>query len=251
MRRQNVPLSARLRALTWYHGTPSIAAAESILVEGLRPGRGRGSGAWIAPQAGAVYLTLSENEAIKYALGFLSSEDYVPLESYGWVFAFEGLTDLEPDEDYVGAAAYAGVQEVEGNEEDYADEDDPYGHNPLLGFAAELQEGVPELVDRIRQIAQRVLTKQQQADLVIGFRLPLLGKALLPHLGVAERLGLLEAGAPGAHFGAVLLPVAAWRLLRGVGEVGEDAEEVQQALEDSVSRGATLQGGWTEIERVF
>lgn len=246
-RKRNVPVPKELKQDVWYHGTPSDAAAEGILTKGLKPGHGAGRWAHqrtvdLSPLAGAVYLTRSQAEAIRYAGGLMGAS---VLGDWGYVFRFQGseLGDIVPDEDYVGAAAWAGA--AVANPAEFA-EDVEEGDAHLRHFAQLVWEDHYELGKRI---AIRVLSKWPSArsDLEIGFDLPRWGKRALPLLSDEEKAALLRAGAPAAHFGKPLKPSAAWRFRRMLEDEGDPDEE--EALLQQIRDGTSLRA--LDAERIL
>ena len=96
---------------TYYHGTSTKRAYESIKKKGITPGNitTQHHGAQMQPAFGKVYITPSIRYAIIYAVeGDILGSDHVFTkwidEPTGYVFEISGksLRDIEPDEDSVG-----------------------------------------------------------------------------------------------------------------------------------------------------
>lgn len=244
-RRRNVPVPDELRKDVWYHGTASDEAAKGILREGLVPGKGAHRWAHkrfdLSPLAGAVYLTRDVSEAIKYAAGIMGAAE--PGE-FGYVFEFSGaaLQDVVPDEDYVAAGAWAGLANADDllGESYESDED---GDTHLRSFALALAESNAPgatVAKRLARITAEKLGPKAVSDLEIGFDLAKWGKRLSRLISDRDRLDLLKAGAPAAHFGAPLKPVTAWRFRREF-ETGEDEDfDAQVGFFEQVRDGTSL-----------
>lgn len=95
---------------TFYHGTKSKKAAESIMRSGIQPPDLTDRSGDLRPMEGKVYLTDDLKYAIIYAiggsyLGHEAPERFIDESEYGYVFVIPGreLNDIVPDEDSVGA----------------------------------------------------------------------------------------------------------------------------------------------------
>jgi hypothetical protein len=196
------------RAKTYYHGTSSEKAGQSILKNGIEPGdialpeRQTGKkGPNLDPVKGKVYITPDLRYAQMYAIGGdMAGSDWKPKgQEYGYLFEIGGndLEDIQPDEDSIGemaTLAYRGDK-----------------------HKAELQWLV--------RLAMSKLTAGQWRKLVDGeyTMWAHTGKKLLPLMSDAQKLQLIELGAHVAHTGK-LIPKAAYRIdLNRIKELKRDA----------------------------
>lgn len=196
------------RAKTYYHGTSSEKAGESILKNGIEPGdialpeRKTGKkGPNLDPVKGKVYITPDLAYAQMYVIGGdMAGSSWKPKnQEYGYLFEIDGkeLQDIQPDEDSVGEMiwnAYRGDK-----------------------YRAELQWLV--------NLAMKKLTQKQWRDLASGEYVMFAhtGKKLLPLLSDAQKLQLIELGAHVAHTGK-LMPKAAYKVdLNRIKDLKRDA----------------------------
>ena len=96
---------------TFYHGTSSVDAGESILKQGhLKPKDIEWEEHSLTPVVGKVYLTTDLRYATIYAIGgdVMGSKDYKPRSEKGYIFTIKGseLKDIQPDEDFIGQMIY-------------------------------------------------------------------------------------------------------------------------------------------------
>lgn len=172
---------------TYYHGTTTEAAAESIMSNGLIPPDMTGKkDTMLKPVDGKVYITPDISYALIYAIGgnIVGStvpESFVNKEGrYGYVFLVDGndLQDIQPDEDAIGE------------------------------FLA--SDKCPEWLDRRSKaiLGPSTYRRAKEGDYCWGARA---GKTMLRHMTDAEKLDLIDRGTAIAHHGN-LMPFAAWKV---------------------------------------
>tara|TARA_B100002019_G_scaffold247516_1_gene225953 strand:+ start:362 stop:1054 length:693 start_codon:yes stop_codon:yes gene_type:complete len=183
----------------YYHGTPTKANAEDIMINGIKAPDLSSREGYLRPVEGKVYLTRDLAYAQIYALGGDLAGKNVPdsfkgYGQYGYVFVVDGkqLKDIQPDEDSVGELVY--------NEEiDWLDElaKDILKYEEYDDFGQDL--GYRNLYDAI--------IGGEYDAWAAG------GKILLDEMSDDQKLNLLDYGAHVAHTGN-LIPKETWRIER-------------------------------------
>lgn len=208
--------TAGQKALTYYHGTSSEKAGQSILKNGIEPGdivmpekHKPKKGANLVPVPGKVYITPELKYAQIYAIGGdMAGSDWKPKnQEYGYLFAIDGkdLQDIQPDEDSIGE---------------------------MVTYAYRGDKHREELQWLVR-LAMSKLTAGQWRKLVDGeyTMWAHAGKKLLPLLSDAQKLQLIDLGAHVAHTGK-LIPKEAWRIdLNRIKDLKRDASNFFQIAE--------------------
>jgi hypothetical protein len=211
--------SPAMHSQVYYHGTGSIAAAESIMRNGLKGTETQGRG-HLAPVKGKVYLTASLKYAIIYALGGDYSHAMQESRSndpYGFVFVIQGhdLQDVQPDEDSVGEFLSANSKPV---------------RKPWLtnGKPALKPDGTPYLRTtgwqcampsedrigiRIYWYIEQAVTPQQYKKMMDGEYSAWAagGKRALKQMPDEMKIELINRGAHIAHHGSIR-PSECWRI---------------------------------------
>ena len=183
---------------TYYHGTSTENAANSILKNGINPpDLTLKKINKLTPVKGKVYITTDLGYAIIYALGSNSlgddmsnySEVKSGKERYGYLFVVNGneLKDIQPDEDSVGEMLYQLTA----------------GHSDaMLGT----QKYNFNNINWLNDFAKRILTPKQYADIIQYADygdLAVAGKKLIKNMNDSQKLAIIDAGAHIGHEGKI------------------------------------------------
>jgi hypothetical protein len=265
-RKTAAPLHDEAKDRTFYHGTDSEAAAQSILANGIQPreitmperAKSRES---LAPAQGRVYITSELGYAAIYALGanmfgHESPRDMVEKDRkgrpspYGYIFAIVGRDiagDIVPDEDSIGGfiSNVLSLQQNQRNLTRLKNSPKPPSEEIIAKQEHWLQADLDKPINRpeaaqvrssLMAIADRVMTDRQR-EKVMHHRIDgqaAVGKKVQKHLTPLVIQWMLDHGAHAAHFGAVH-PTHAWRFKK------EDAAKVQEADVMSICEEIPLQ----------
>lgn len=204
------------RAKTYYHGTPSEKAGQSILKSGIEPGdivmpeKFKGSKKPnLEPVKGKVYVTPDLRYAQIYAIGGdMAGSNWKPKnQEYGYLFAIDGqdLQDIQPDEDSIGE---------------------------MIMYAYRGDKNREELQWLVRLAMDKLTAGQWKRLIDAEYTMwAHVGKKLLPLLTDEQKLQLIELGAHVAHTGK-LIPKAAYRIdLNRIKELKRDASNFFEIAE--------------------
>lgn len=172
-------------AKTYYHGTSTDQAGNSILKKGINPpDLSIGKKNQLTPVMGKVYITPNLEYALIYALGANAvgsdwPRESRPNEEFMWLFVLDGkqLSDIQPDEDSIGELVYK------------------------------------KSVEWLNRMATLELTTRQHEKVMDGEYAywASTGKKLLKKMSDSQKLNLLDNGAHIAHTGP-LTPHHAYQL---------------------------------------
>lgn len=200
----------RLWKQTYYHGTDSMRAAESILRDGLRPNMRTSYRGDLRPAKDRVYLTTDLRLALTHALGprwmTKNANTFDDDHQYGYVFAVSGrdMTDVDPDEDAIGEFLWLHTSGSPGGDK-----------KPAFDARHDTE---PDLRRQIWEfIMQHGKPRDTRESLILGPKRPhawaALGKTLQPIMPDWMKLKLIQWGAPIAHIGSIR-PSQCWRIAR-------------------------------------
>jgi|MDTB01.2.fsa_nt_gb hypothetical protein len=183
----------------YYHGTPTVKNAKSIMLHGVKPPDLSDRTGNLRPVDGKVYITPSIAYAQMYALGGnMAGHDTSMFEKdygrYGYVFVINGkdLKDIQPDEDSIGEMIYNEEISWLNQMAEYYLQEEPYDDGGQgLGFA--------NLYD--------ALMNGEFDAMATG------GRYLVDEMSDEEKLSLIDAGAHIAHAG-LLMPMETYRIDR-------------------------------------
>jgi hypothetical protein len=181
------------KTATYFHGTSSEPAGESILQSGIKPGdvvvqKKTVKGPSLEPVKGKVYVTSDLKYAQIYAIGGdMAGTDSPRNKGFGYLFVIDGseLSDIQPDEDSVGEMIYYALK---GERKE-----------PIL------QRYVSILT---RSLTAGQLKKFKDAEYVMWAHA---GKKLLKSMSDADKLAFIDAGSHIANTGEINFKEA-WRI---------------------------------------
>ena len=183
----------------YYHGTPTRANAEDIMINGIKAPDLTNREGYLRPVEGKVYITPEIRYAQIYALGgdlagTETSRDIERYGQYGYVFVIDGqqLKDIQPDEDTVGEMIYNEEYDwLNDLAEEYLKYEDYNDYGMDLGY---------------RSLYHAIMGGEYDAWAAGG-------KILLDVMDNEQMLELIDDGAHIAHAGT-LIPKQAWRFDR-------------------------------------
>jgi hypothetical protein len=212
-----------VKAKTFYHGTSKVAAAKSILKNGLRPPELNGKKHMLTPVNGMVYLTPELGYALIYAAGgsFLGNDSFkVPYrgankekfsylftepERYGFIFEVPGsaLEMVQPDEDEIGELYGWCLQKEPGPSKFHGARDRAI----WAAFQADANQRW-----NFKALLDSCATDRQKREVRDGYTAYYahVGKKAAKRMSDSMKAWLVEIGLHVAHQGA-LIPTACWK----------------------------------------
>jgi hypothetical protein len=234
--------SSAMHSQVYYHGTNSLAAAESIMQNGLQGVETQSRG-HLAPVRGKVYITATLSYAIIYAIGGNYSHAMQESRSndpYGYVFVVRGsdLQDIQPDEDSVGEFLSTNSQPIQipwvtNGKPALKPDGTPYMRTTSWKCAIPSDD---RMGIRIYWYIQNAVTPQQYKKIMDGEYSAWAagGKRALKQMPDDMKIELINRGAHIAHHGSIR-PSECWRMQKNrVSELKRDGSNFFQIAEKIV-----------------